>query len=116
MAGVEEDDVAYATITAGKGGCKCYAAKGDEFRALCINPTFSAQLISVLTKVVRTVTKIVRATVSTGSGSGVDVHTSNSSVFKVLCYDTTAWVAENFTPQIEKYNGNDGGEVPLTRR
>ena len=94
VAGVEDDDVAYATITAGKGGCKLYATKGDEFRALCLNnPTFSAQLISTLTKVVRTATKIVRATVSTGSGSEVDAHTSNSSVFKVLCYDTTAWVS-----------------------
>mmetsp|Transcript_26568 Transcript_26568/g.59964 ORF Transcript_26568/g.59964 Transcript_26568/m.59964 type:complete len:505 (+) Transcript_26568:257-1771(+) len=109
VAGVEDDDVAFATITAGKGGCRCYAAKGDEFRALCVNPTFSAQLISVLTKVVRTATKVVRATVSTGSGSGVDLHTSNSSVFKVLCYDTTQWVTDNFTPQIEKYNDNEGG-------
>lgn len=28
-------------------------------------------------------------------------------MFKVLCYDTTSWVRENFEPQIEEFNQNN---------
>jgi len=57
--------------------------------------------------VLRTTTKLVRAVVTKHP---VDHHedavATNKKVIKVLCYDTTSWVQENFDPQLNAFNEN----------
>ncbi|KAL7531075.1 hypothetical protein ACHAXR_003828 [Thalassiosira sp. AJA248-18] len=109
VAGHPDEDVAFATITAGKGGAKVWVVSGRHFRKMCeVNPKHSSEVIKVLTLVLRYTTKIVRATVA---GNPSDVHdeavdTKNKKVLKVMCYDTTSWVKENFEPQVKSFNEN----------
>lgn len=70
------------------------------------------ETIQYLTRALRRETKFSRAT-QKGGESTDETSTSlrksyNRSdaveVFKVLCYDTTSWVRENFEPQVEAFN------------
>lgn len=47
-AGTCDDEIAYATISAGKGGAKVWVVPGKQFRKLCNeNPEYSAEVIKV---------------------------------------------------------------------
>lgn len=113
VAGFQDDDVAFATIKAGKGGAKVFVVPGGHFRKLCeTNPKYSSELIHILSLVVRYDSKLLRATLDEHSGAHDDegAKDSNAKVIKVMCYDTTSWVRENFEPQIKSFNDN-GGDV-----
>jgi len=70
----------------------------------------SSEVIRVLTLVLRSYTKIVRATVAkeptTHHANADDIATKS---LKLLCYDTTSWVKENFEPQIKSFNETGAG-------
>lgn len=126
-----DDDVAFATIAAGKGGATVWAVDGSQFRIMCEeNPQVSemadwrcnqehsslflfslfyrilivttglkhaSEVIKILTLRLRSTTKIIRAILEQKSGGLVD---SSKRVLRVLCYDTTSWVKENFEPKV----------------
>ncbi|KAL3816506.1 hypothetical protein ACHAXA_011311 [Cyclostephanos tholiformis] len=95
-------DVAFATIVSGKGGAKVWAVDGSHFRLICEeNPQYASEVIKILTLRLRSTSKIVRAIVEQKSGAPVD---SKKKVLKVLCYDTTSWVKENFEPKVKSFN------------
>mmetsp|Transcript_14741 Transcript_14741/g.25999 ORF Transcript_14741/g.25999 Transcript_14741/m.25999 type:complete len:356 (-) Transcript_14741:623-1690(-) len=107
VAGSQSEEVAFATVAAGKGGAKVWVVSGGHFRKLCEeNPKHSAEVIKVLTLRLRFSSKIVRATVSKHPTHDEDLVDSNKKVLKVLCYDTTSWVKENFEPQVNSFNEN----------
>jgi len=105
VAGSQDEEVAFATITA-KESCKVWVVSGGHFRKMCENnPKHASEVIHVLSLVLRSTTKIVRATVNTMPSEHVDEKDGiKARVLKVLCYDTTSWVKENFDPQIEAFN------------
>ncbi|KAL7508801.1 hypothetical protein ACHAXN_009868 [Cyclotella atomus] len=78
------------------------------------NPDFALETIQFLTQELRRQTKITRATKTAGKrddGASESLRQSyrrsdDAVVFKVLCYDTTSWVRENFEPQVEAFNQN----------
>lgn len=108
VVGRQCDEVAYATITAKKGGAKVWVVPGGHFHKLYeSNPSYSAEVMNVLAHACRTATKMVRAIVKpTGHHKDDEVADANKKVLKVLCYDTTSWVKENFEPQIKSFNDN----------
>jgi len=112
VAGNWDPEEAFATISAGKGGAKVWVVSGRHFRKLCMdNPKYSAEVIEILTRVLRSTTKIVRATVSQQAAEH-GTKSKDAKVLKVLCYDTTSWVKENFVPKLESFN-KDGKEVQV---
>lgn len=106
IAGRQDDDVAFATITAGKGGAKVFTVPGGHFRKMCEeNPSHASEVIHVLSLALRYDSKLLRATVASGQGED-DGDDSGKKVLKVMCYDTTSWVKENFEPQVQAFNEN----------
>ena len=57
----------------------------------------ASEVIKILTLRLRSTTKIVRAILEQKSGGLVD---PSKRVLRVLCYDTTSWVKENFEPKV----------------
>jgi len=107
VAGCQDHEVAYATIAAGEGGAKVWVGAGGQFRKMCDeNPKHSAEVIKVLSLVLRQNTKILRATLDPHSIQSDILAIQNKNVFKVLCYDTTSWVKENFEPSVTSFNEN----------
>jgi D-lactate dehydrogenase len=116
VAGSADEEVAFATIEAGKGGAKVWVVPGGHFRKLCDeNPKHSAEVIKVLALVLRFSTKIVRGVLSKHpSDHHEDLDDKNKKkVLKVLCYDTTSWVKENFEPAVESFNEEDGTDLKV---
>ena len=107
VAGSQDEEVAFATITA-KSQAKVWVVSGGHFRKMCENnPKYASEVIHVLSLVLRSTTKIVRATINTHPSEHEHEKEKDSikkKVLKVLCYDTTSWVKENFEPQIEAFN------------
>lgn len=76
------------------------------------NPDFAIETIQILTQWLRHETKITRATLHGGKRNDPTASSLRKSlhrpedveVFKVMCYDTTSWVKENFEPQVKKFN------------
>lgn len=100
----DQDDPAFATIKAGNGGARVWIIPGKDFRKLCNeNPEHSASVIKVLSLALRDSSKIIRATVDHTAPSIHDVG-RNQKLIKVLCYDTTSWVRENFGPAVKTFN------------
>ena len=83
------------------------------------HPDFALQTIQYLTQALRRETKITRATKSGGkredkTATSLDKpynRAEDIQVFKVLCYDATSWVRENFEPQVEAFNQSKKGTV-----
>ena len=79
------------------------------------NPDLALETIQYLTQALRRETKITRATTNGGKTKDESSTSLRKSynrpddveVFKVLCYDTTSWVRENFEPQVEEFNQNN---------
>lgn len=117
VAGTDDEEVAFATIIAGKGGAKVWVVPGAHFRNLCEeNPKHSSEIIEVLSRQLRSSTKIVRATVKEQNigDDDNDKGAIKKKVIKVLCYDTTSWVKENFQPQVGSFNeSGDDVEVDM---
>lgn len=62
---------------------------------------YSSEVINVLTVLLRKTTKVVRATMIRESPKDKVAGLQNSKkVLRMLCYDTTSWVEENFEPQV----------------
>lgn len=108
VAGTQDDEVSFATVTAGKGGAKVWVVPGGHFRKLCEdNPKYSSEVIKILSLMMRATSKIVRATMAKSpTDHHEDMSNTNTKVMKVLCYDTTEWVKTNFDPKLESFNEN----------
>lgn len=63
-------------------------------------------MIKVFALVLRQTTEIIQATVNTHPSVHKDLDGQSQKVFKVLCYDTTSWVKENFEPAVNAFNEN----------
>jgi len=111
VVGHHDDDMAFANVIAGKDA-KVWIVRGEEFRAITENPQHTTEMMNLLTRLLRKASKIVRATLNE---TGVRVGRSREGTgrtIKIMCYDTTSWVRENFEPQIEKFN-NEGKDLKL---
>lgn len=103
-------DAAFATIVAaehaaGRGGARAWVVDGAAFRKMCADHAgHAAEVAKVLALALRSATKIVRATVSHHDESGNAGADGAGKALKVLCYDTSSWVKENFEPQIAAFN------------
>lgn len=100
----DEDIEAFSTVKA-KGPAKVWSVSGDDFRAMLMSkPEHAIVFIKILSKNMRhganTIHSLMaKLTISGGEGSDDGV-----KVVKVMCYDTTAWVRENFEPMVSEFN------------
>jgi len=106
---VQEGSASYATLYS-HGPAKVWLVSGFSLRQIISSkPEFSLYMIQSLAQEIRVGTKSIRALVkaatSKGGGEGAK---DKRNVCKVLCYDTTSWVKEGFTPAIQEFNKQKG--------
>jgi len=107
-----DEAVAYSTVTAhGSDPCtKVWLMSGVDFRSVIESDmAFAWEFIYAMSREVKTGSKSLQALIhkvkSTGQLADADEDAKNgTSTLKVLCYDTTSWVSENFSPAIKKFN------------
>eukprot|EP01084_Bolivina_argentea_P274052 466989_1 len=101
-----DHNIAYATIKS-KGPCVVWKLGRNDFqRAITFKPEFSLAFMGVLSMEMRQGSKILRSLAKLhGRGGGGDkLSSSTESVFRVLCYDSSPWVRDNFTPAVNSFN------------
>jgi len=101
----------FATTVA-KGPAKVWVMNGEDFRSiLSANSKFSWQMMVSMSKEIKTGSKSLEALVRRARGSiGTNGESQNVAILRVLCYDSTSWVTENFKPAIERFNRQQDDE------
>mmetsp|Transcript_573 Transcript_573/g.1174 ORF Transcript_573/g.1174 Transcript_573/m.1174 type:complete len:517 (-) Transcript_573:173-1723(-) len=116
-----EDEKSFATLAA-DGKAKVWAVQGKEFQAmLASNPQHALEVIRILSKRMRGGVNTFRGALNRNlaslqekrlnkslSKSITSGHEFEKEKLKVLCYDTTSWVQENFEPQVKAFNESQG--------
>ncbi len=105
-------NIAYATIKS-KGPCVVWKLGRNDFqRAITFKPEFSLAFMGVLSMEMRQGSKILRSLAKLHGqrrrGGGEELSSAAESVFRVLCYDSTPWVRDNFTPAVDSFNQTYG--------
>ena len=104
MHSFQEGGVSYATVTS-QSSTKVWLVAGDAFRNMLLNhPKLMLEVMALLAKDVRSGSKSLRRLLYTIKTSGSDM--VNDDSIRVLCYDATAWVEENYRPAVEDFNKN----------
>lgn len=99
---------AFATVTA-SGHCKVWLMPSEKFRAVVSKPEYAIACMSALAKRVRMGTKNFRALVE----KSVEADTEGN-VIKVLSYDSTSWVIENFDRAVAQFNKEHDLQIKIT--
>ncbi len=105
-------NIAYATIKS-KGPCVVWKLGRNDFQcSLTFKPEFSLAFMVVLSMEMRQGSKILRSLSKLHGRGGVgdELSSSTQSVFRVLCYDSSPWVRNNFTPAVKSFNETYGKE------
>jgi D-lactate dehydrogenase len=108
---LQEEHIVYATVTS-RGPVKVWLVDGTEFCTMISStPSFCLQMMSSMSREIRSGTKSLRAlmdTLSNTSTSGMAKQKSGRQLttpqLRVLCYDATSWVVEGFQPAVTEFN------------
>jgi D-lactate dehydrogenase len=95
---------AYATVMA-DGPAKVLKIPGDKFRECVVKPEYALDVMVFLAHEVREGSKSVRAVLNQlkeGVRGSEEGEAKND--IKVLCFDATSWVVDNFKPAVEEFN------------
>ncbi|KAL3907996.1 MAG: hypothetical protein SGILL_008650 [Bacillariaceae sp.] len=95
---------AYATVMA-EGPCKVWKIPGDKFRECVVKPDYSLAVMVFLAHEVREGSKSIRTVLNQlkeGVRGSKDEEAKNE--LKILSFDATSWVVDNFKPAIEEFN------------
>jgi len=93
VVGHQDDDHAFANVIADKD-TSVWIVKGVDFRTIMEDPKHSAEMMNMLTKILRQATKLVRATLREANGATSANAGVGKKVLKIMCYDATSWVRE----------------------
>ena len=93
VVGHQDDDQAFANVIADKN-TTVWIVKGADFRTIMEDPKHSAEMMNMLTKILRQATKLVRATLREANGATSANAGVGKKVLKIMCYDATSWVRE----------------------
>ena len=92
---------AYATVMAG-GPTKVYKIPSEKFREIVVKPEYALDVMLHLAKDVRQESKSIRTMLNQlKAGKKGD---DDSNVIRVLSFDATSWVVDNFKPAVEAFN------------
>jgi len=94
----EAGQTSYATMSS-SGPAKVWYVPGDKFRALVSKPEFCLMMMASMAKKIRSELKIEQSKI----GNGAVAH-EDEEVIRILSYDATSWVVDNFNVAIEKFN------------
>ena len=98
----EAEATAFATVSA-SGPCKVWLVPGDKFRALVAKPEYSMFMMAFLARRLRTASKSIRGLRNKIEQEDLSAEDAKNSV-KILSYDSTSWVVDNFNIAVEKFN------------
>ena len=98
----EAEATAFATVSA-SGPCKVWLVPGDKFRALVAKPEYSMFMMAFLARRLRTESKSIRGLRNKIEQEDLSAEDAKNSV-KILSYDSTSWVVDNFNIAVEKFN------------
>jgi len=99
---------AYATVVA-SDECKVWLMDAADFRELCMtNPSHCWQFMLYLSKEVRDGSKSMRTLIRRVKGhiNGGGADGAAAGHLRVLCYDATSWVTDNFKPKVDEFNSS----------
>lgn len=92
------------------GDVKVWLVHHEDFRELVMNnAAFSWQFMLSMSEEIRSGSKSINALIrrakgQVGSGGAVHDIDGQNRDLRVLCYDSTSWVTENFKPAVDEYN------------
>lgn len=95
-----QGDPAYATVQA-EGDSTVWQTSRDEFQKFLVNnPQYMLALMAQLAGQLRAGSKVLRVLAQQKSSDEANAFKG----IRVLCYDSTAWVRDNFSKGLEAYN------------
>ena len=105
MHNFEPGSKAYATVIA-SGPAKVWLIPGEQFREIVAKPEYSLKVMSFLAKEVRSGSKSIRTLLNNMRDGikGTESTADEKHEIKVLCFDSTSWVIDNFKPAVDKFN------------
>ncbi len=103
--------IAYTTVES-KGDCVLWKLRRDDLhRALTFKPQISLAFMCTLAMEMRQSSKILSSLTKLHGDKGAQSKSSSTqSVFRVLCYDSSPWVHDNFAPALEAFNDKNSKE------
>jgi len=107
----EPGEVAYATISA-SGPCKVWLVPGDKFRAVVSKPEYNLIMMAIMAKKIRSSTKYIRGLQDEIKQGDLSAE-SDKNIVKILSYDSTSWVVDNFNIAVEKFNQENGLQIKM---
>jgi len=100
---------AFATVSASESST-VWLIPGEKFRALISKPEYCSIVMAALAKDVRVASKSMRGLL----GKMKDQFTEeNKNTVKVLSYDATSWVIDNFKIAIDKFNKSNDLQIQM---
>jgi D-isomer specific 2-hydroxyacid dehydrogenase, catalytic domain len=95
---------AYATVMS-SGPTKVWKIPGEKFREIVAKPEYSLAVMVFLANEVRAGSKSIRTMLNQlKQGVRGDDSGEGANEIKVLCFDATSWVVDNFKPAVEEFN------------
>ena len=107
----EPGEVAYATIST-SGPCKVWLVPGDKFRAVVSKPEYNLIMMAIMAKKIRSSTKYIRGLQDEIKQGDLSAE-SDKNIVKILSYDSTSWVVDNFNIAVEKFNQENGLQIKM---
>lgn len=97
---VQEDSVAFATVSADSDDTKVWLMSSEDFReSITSKPEFALAVLANMARELRVGSKSLRGLIKKSRKGGMEGDKkSNKKYVRVLCYDTTSWVSEGFNP------------------
>lgn len=106
----EADRAAFATV-ASSGPCKIWLMPSEKFRAVISRPEFSMVVMAAMANRIRVGSKSIRNLLEkVKDGASKD---SCENVIKMLSYDSTSWVVENFDAALVKFNEDNKNDLKI---
>mmetsp|Transcript_28901 Transcript_28901/g.54308 ORF Transcript_28901/g.54308 Transcript_28901/m.54308 type:complete len:536 (+) Transcript_28901:76-1683(+) len=112
----EAGSKSYATVSAACSS-KVYLIPGDKFREIVAKPEYALSVMTFLAKEVRSRSKNIRTLLNNlKAGAKGDIPSANAAQkeIKVLSFDSTSWVIDNFKPAVDAFNKEHEGKFSIT--
>ena len=105
----EPGSKAFATVSASERST-VWLIPGEKFRALISKPEYCLIVMAALARDVRVASKSMRGLLGKMKDQGKE---DNKSTVKILSYDATSWVVENFKIAIDEFNKKNQLQIQM---
>ncbi|KAG7339624.1 2-hydroxyacid dehydrogenase [Nitzschia inconspicua] len=114
MHNFEPNAKAYATVISSGPKTRVWKIPGDKFREIVAKPQYALPVMVFLANEVRAGSKSIRTMLNQLKQGVRGESSSGANDIKVLCFDATSWVVDNFKPAVEEFNKEHmGSDNPL---